>query len=167
MENGASTDSSVAFLQNIPSDFIMVDEQGESKMNTLEEEDEDDEEKLQDGIVVRPRKADVILDAAYEWSTMPDDVEVVIEIEPSMNNIAYFANADGPHDSQKPLVPPAIQTFLRTDDIQDFKTLPNVFDKVRSRTVSRDTNQYGVSTVDFVLLYDSDFKYRSVFLFFQ
>ncbi|GAU96928.1 hypothetical protein RvY_08295 [Ramazzottius varieornatus] len=130
VENGAAGDSEVTFLQDVSSnEFISVDEQGESRINIFEEEDENEEATMQDRLDVRPKKGDFIMDAAYEWSTMQEDVEVIVEIEPSMNDPNYFTSSDSHRDGQKSLVPPGIQAFLRTDDVGDLKSLPNLFDK--------------------------------------
>lgn len=119
----------MTFLQDGQShDMLTVDEDGNSMKPIPEEPDEEDAAKPdQDLRKSRPLSP---ADASYDWSSMPEDVEVYIDVEPNLGNRNFFANRDT-SSGRAGAFPADMQAFLRTDDNVDGKNfIPNLFDKV-------------------------------------
>ena len=129
VEDGAAKEYTVTFLQDGQShDMLTVDRDGNSKI--VPDERENTEEAEEPAPLSKIQEPLSKADTAYDWSVMPENVQVFIDVEPNLGSPNYFVNrnlASGKVD----MVPGEIQVFMRTDELLDGRGAPpNLFDKV-------------------------------------
>ncbi|OQV23575.1 Bardet-Biedl syndrome 2 protein-like protein [Hypsibius exemplaris] len=128
VEDSTSKEYTVTFLQDGQShDMLTVDGEGNSKVVPVKPDAEDGESVASVANIPQPLSRE---DSVYDWSTVPDNVEVYIDVEPNLGNPNYFLNRNLPSGKASAL-PADMDVYVRKDDgsMDGRIGLPNLFDK--------------------------------------
>ncbi|XP_055357881.1 Bardet-Biedl syndrome 2 protein homolog [Paramacrobiotus metropolitanus] len=123
IEDGSTKEYTVTFLQDAP--------QSESQDPVISGENRESSEKKPENVVensVATKERSLFVDAGYQWSTMPDDAEVVIEVEPVLGSTDVSGDSDRkPHKNE--VFSSQMQNFMRRDELLEAGgAFPNLFE---------------------------------------